>query len=87
MNPLYLHGEGYEEEVSVNTILGVVFPKRSEETRRARVLRTHIPESMDDVEMILRHEIPACDYSFRTLKRHKLLKEKLLSNLSKFLDS
>ena len=31
MNPLYLHGEGYEEEVSVNTILGVVFPERSEE--------------------------------------------------------
>ena len=87
MNPLYLHGEGYEEEVSVNTILGVVFPEQSEETRQVRVLRTHIPESMDDVEMILRHEIPACDYSFQTLKRQKLLKEKLLSNLSKFLDS
>lgn len=30
MNPLYLHAEGYqpEEEVQVNTILGVVFPKQ-----------------------------------------------------------
>lgn len=87
MNPLYLHGEGYEEEVSVNTILGVVFLEQSEETRQARELRNHILEIMDDVEMILRHEIPIGDYRYHTLMRHKLLKEKLLSNLSKFLDS
>ena len=88
MNPLYLHNEGYEEEVSVNTILGVVFPEQSEETRQARVLETGIPEKWEDIDLLVKHNYPNESTTLNEVFRANWYKGKLQSYLrGKSLDS